>query len=566
MPIRPCPVPACALGQTVQATTIFPDLLQLLRQIGGKDEELRQSGAKFLESQNAQKALLARLTGAEAKIATAEAAKKRDQAGLERQVAALTKERDGLKAELGKVAALLEESNARNSKLLTEVQEAYGQIKALSEEKKALAGERDQLQALMQGEDAPGSVKTLASENAKLRKHLEELREQIASMQKKHEQEKALAKQDAAALQKRIEADAKTMADLRGQLEVARGELAIMKQQTRDYQEQMAALSARLEATEKTLSESNAPVVTESEALGENRLLREIVLKMLKQQAGREKAKQQTVVLLEQNGQLSEDLLKNLNQMSDPYQLTPAERALLNAAGMPREVAGSGIQLEMLAPVPPEARAEMPAAAAVPAGNSPSDSPKDKAGLRDELRAFATAAEVCFRDQRFDEAEANYKKILKDEPQNVHSLCNLAVVQMRQGRVDEAINNLKKSLAYEYQNDFAHYLLGNCHLRQGNISDAVTAINEGLKIKPDNAEGHLSLGFIHIRQKKYSAAEKEFLRAVEFNPSCADAHYNLAVLYASSENPRLDLAKQHYRQALQNGATPDSGLDKFLGR
>ena len=37
----------------------------------------------------------------------------------------------------------------------------------------------------------------------------------------------------------------------------------------------------------------------------------------------------------------------------------------------------------------------------------------------------------------------------------------------------------------------------------------------------------------------------------------ADAHFNLAVIYAKQRTPNVELAKYHYKKALDLGAPPD---------
>jgi tetratricopeptide (TPR) repeat protein len=241
--------------------------------------------------------------------------------------------------------------------------------------------------------------------------------------------------------------------------------------------------------------------------------------------------------------------------MSAPYQMTPAERALLQAGGVAQELPNAGgIQLSLLGQANPQAPAE-----------GTSDKPPEEGALNTELRAFATAADTCFRNQDFSSAEDNYSKILRAAPQDVSTLCNISVVQLRQNKLPDAERNLLKALAYRFDNDFAHYLLGVVHLRQGKLAEARESIEQGLKIKPDNAEGHLSLGFICLKQSRYSAAEKEFKQAVELDSSCADAHFNLAVLYATTDDGRkLDLAKTHYRQAVAHGAPRDPRMDRLF--
>lgn len=528
----------------------------ILKEIGSKDQQLSKLGAQLVDSQSEQKRLLDRLTEANTKLDIASLGKKKEDATLLKTIDNLKKEQARLQGELEKAVGLLKDANEKNASLISDVREAYATIKSLNDEKAKLVAERDQFSQLLQGDASKtDKLKTLAAENTKLRKTMEELQDRLGKLQKERETEKkdvATAKEEMA---KQREADQKLIADLRGQLDVARTELSRIKAENAEYQNQMAALSDRLDATERALAQSANPAMTESEALKENDLLHEIIVKMIKQQAGREKAKKQALAELEATGQMSEQLLGSIREMSEPYQMTPAERALLQAAGAPKLADdGTGINATMISPdvIPGDTTQTEP-----PKLDGPPPSP-------DELAAYSTAAQRQFNSQRFEEAESNYDKILRLDPLNFGARCNMAVSQVRQGKLDAAITNLKKVLAYNYDNDFPHYLLGTIYLRQSKISDATDSINTALKIKGDNGDGHFALGLIQLKQKRFKEAEKEFLLTVQYDPQNADAHYNLAILYATMEDSKKDSARSHYRKAIELGAKPDNNLDRLL--
>ncbi len=85
-----------------------------------------------------------------------------------------------------------------------------------------------------------------------------------------------------------------------------------------------------------------------------------------------------------------------------------------------------------------------------------------------------------------------------------------------------------------------------------------------MALDPHNAEAHNYLGIV-LSQKGWGAAgEQEIRRAIEINPQYADAHFNLAVIYAKQRTPDVELAKYHYRKALDLGAPADPQLDALL--
>ena len=59
-------------------------------------------------------------------------------------------------------------------------------------------------------------------------------------------------------------------------------------------------------------------------------------------------------------------------------------------------------------------------------------------------------------------------------------------------------------------------------------------------------------------------AEAEFKSALAIDPSFGDAHFNLAVLYATSDPPDFEKAREHYAKALGRGIPKDAGLEKLL--
>ena len=95
--------------------------------------------------------------------------------------------------------------------------------------------------------------------------------------------------------------------------------------------------------------------------------------------------------------------------------------------------------------------------------------------------------------------------------------------------------------------------------------EAIQSIDRGLAIAPDNAKAHHYLGAICIKQGLRDRAIKEFESVIAIDPSFGDAYYNLAYLYATSNPKRLDLARDCYLRAQQNGTSADNAMDSALG-
>ena len=107
-------------------------------------------------------------------------------------------------------------------------------------------------------------------------------------------------------------------------------------------------------------------------------------------------------------------------------------------------------------------------------------------------------------------------------------------------------------------------LLGVVYFRKGAIEDAYSELNRAVAINPHNAEAHNYLGIVLSEKGWGASGELEIRRAIEIDPQYADAHFNLAVVYAKLRNPKVELARYHYKKALDLGAPPDPKLEALL--
>jgi Tfp pilus assembly protein PilF len=61
-----------------------------------------------------------------------------------------------------------------------------------------------------------------------------------------------------------------------------------------------------------------------------------------------------------------------------------------------------------------------------------------------------------------------------------------------------------------------------------------------------------------------SAAETAFRKALASEPDYAEAHYNLAFIYAEEKPPSMEMARWHYRRAVDLGHGKSPELEKLL--
>jgi Flp pilus assembly protein TadD len=190
--------------------------------------------------------------------------------------------------------------------------------------------------------------------------------------------------------------------------------------------------------------------------------------------------------------------------------------------------------------------------------------PETPAAASPQTRELLNEARTAFALKDYDTAAAKYDTVLGLEPNNVLALSNLGVIRYQQGRVDEAEQALRKATALAPNDAASRALLGVIFFRKGTLEEAFSELTRAVALDPRNAEAHNYLGITLSEKGWTAAAENEIRRALELNPQYADAHFNLAVLYARQRTPRMELARYHYRKALDLGAEADPQLEALL--
>jgi tetratricopeptide (TPR) repeat protein len=229
---------------------------------------------------------------------------------------------------------------------------------------------------------------------------------------------------------------------------------------------------------------------------------------------------------------------------------------------------------QTVAPAPPPAPVKMPP----PPAPKPEPAkpvavvPKDQQKVKTEaappppptMRDLLNQGRAALALKDYNTAATKYEAVLGMEPTNTVALANLGVIRYQQNRLDDAEDYLRKAAAAMPNDSNTRSLLGVVYFRKGAIEDAYTELNRAVAIDPHNAEAHNYLGIVLSEKGWGASGELEIRRAIEINPQYADAHFNLAVVYAKERNPKLELARYHYKKALDLGAKPDPELEALL--
>jgi tetratricopeptide (TPR) repeat protein len=188
-----------------------------------------------------------------------------------------------------------------------------------------------------------------------------------------------------------------------------------------------------------------------------------------------------------------------------------------------------------------------------------------KPRLPDDMREVAQEATDLFKMQRYDEAAAKYQMIIDKYPESLYAWSNLGVVRSQEGKLQDAMKALQQAVKLSPNDAFSYRNLGIVYYQLNQNDAAIDALERSIALDPNNVYSHDYLGCACSQKGWQEVAEKEFRKAIEIDDSFPDAHYNLAIVYAMQKPPALELARRHYKRALELGLPKDPRLEKLLG-
>src|SRR5271166_3063467 len=215
-----------------------------------------------------------------------------------------------------------------------------------------------------------------------------------------------------------------------------------------------------------------------------------------------------------------------------------------------------------------------------------------------EAEPHFAAGTLLERENKFSDAEQEYKRALPLDPGSSDAAIALANLSMRGRRFPEAEEYLRKLLAeHTYagpESEAVEIQLGRVLAAEGKNDDAIAAMNAGIKLAPgdeaarrdlaevyatagkndlaessyralvaahpNDAELHRSLGQALLRQKKFPEAQQEFLTTVKLKPDFAEAYGDLAFAAGETQNYALVIRALDVRVKL----LPETPITYFL--
>lgn len=139
-------------------------------------------------------------------------------------------------------------------------------------------------------------------------------------------------------------------------------------------------------------------------------------------------------------------------------------------------------------------------------------------------RLFGRAT-AAFQNGNHDDAERDFKKILRGEPRHFGALNFYAILLMQRGRLAEAVPLLRRAVTVNPGSDATHYNLGLALKGLNKPAEALEAFSKSLEIKP-SAETWNNRGTIFNDLGRYDEAVRDFDRAIALAPDFLGAFHN----------------------------------------
>ena len=480
-------------------------------------------------------------------------------AQLEADNEVLTDENQRLSGKLGKAAEYIEESKKT--------------LAATEKDRLALAKERDRAEARIKKlkdndaelarlkEERKDLEKVFAKEKADLEKQLASQQPRLDLLAKLELENKDLSErldkaESALKEAEKTKADQQQLVALQEEITLLKDRLLAARDELRVRDENIQKLFVQLdEATGEAARLRLDPKPTEEQKrlAAENELLKNIVLRQLKEQTERSQAVGQIEQELQNLYVKSDSLSTQLAQLSKP--LTPLSEREMLLFREPIIHLGEPDGSDMSASI---------TVAKTTDRDTPEIVPEGADALPAEARQEIDNARKLVNARRFTDAEKIYIRLSEEFPQNHFVLSNLAVTQIQVGKLSAALVALQKSLRLAPGNVYASVNLANVFARQERFDEAIEILKEVLKADPKNAVANNYIAIALGKKGNYAEAEEFFQRSILLDGKYSNAHFNLAVMYANTEPPSLSLARKHYDIAKSLGAEPDAVLERRL--
>lgn len=133
---------------------------------------------------------------------------------------------------------------------------------------------------------------------------------------------------------------------------------------------------------------------------------------------------------------------------------------------------------------------------------------------------------------KFDEAEAAFKKAIKTDPGNFLNYADLALLYLAKKDYDEAEKQVQAGLKIQPNHTGLKLTLAEVYIREGNKENAVKELKSVLAIDSGNAPAWYKLALLSAAEKNYPDQKSSLLQLLDITPSNIVPRLQLSELLA----------------------------------
>ena len=177
----------------------------------------------------------------------------------------------------------------------------------------------------------------------------------------------------------------------------------------------------------------------------------------------------------------------------------------------------------------------------------------EKKGLTPEEQAAKNKEDLTngaarVRDEKYDEAEAMFARVLAVEPENAAALAGMGRVKLGQKKLDEAVTLLERAAAKTPEDGPLQASLGEVYGKLDRHAESATAYGAAFKADPNNGNLGIAQGHALMKAKQLEQAEAVLREVVKVDPQAEYVYTDLGD--ALRLQGKLDEALKSYMKAL----------------
>ncbi len=169
-------------------------------------------------------------------------------------------------------------------------------------------------------------------------------------------------------------------------------------------------------------------------------------------------------------------------------------------------------------------------------------------------------ASLLFHQKNYDEAIAEYKKVLEIRPHHAKALSGMGQSYEAKGDLDGAIETYQTFLELEPDDQQLRNRLISLFYQAGRTEEAVKEAEKLSIFSPTNLNAQKRLGLLYIVQGDFDRAESLFVSYLQENPDDAEAHFHLGKI--ALEKQDMERAKSEFQMAVSmEDSVPDGWIN-----